>query len=122
MATSNIISLEIKSKAIWWIILVTTPFVLVILALVLLLDHHFCNCFDGDKPTPTLRDDMYLGVAGVGVWWRLAKHFSLSAFVLVQCTMKRVQTCTMTIYTEAKINRKMTRNSLKTHLPRANNT
>ena len=36
--------------------------------------------------------------------------------------MKRVQTHTMAIYTEAKLNRKMARNGARMHLPRANNT
>ena len=36
--------------------------------------------------------------------------------------MKRVLTRTMTIYAEAKIDRKINRNGLRMHLPRANNT
>ena len=39
-----------------------------------------------------------------------------------QCSMKRVQTRTMTICTEGKINREMARNGLRMHLPRSNNT
>ena len=37
-------------------------------------------------------------------------------------SMRRLQTCTMTVYTEAKTNRKMTRDSFKMHLPWANTT
>ena len=40
----------------------------------------------------------------------------------VGTSVEREQTRTMAIYTEAKINRKMTRNSLRIHIPRANNT
>ena len=36
--------------------------------------------------------------------------------------LKRVQTRTMTICTEAKINIKMSRNGFRMHLPKANNT
>ncbi len=36
--------------------------------------------------------------------------------------LKGVQTCTMTIYTEAKINRKITRHGIRMHIPRAINT
>ena len=45
------------------------------------------------------------------------------ATAVVECAkMKTVQTRTMTIYTEAEINRKMARNGLRMHLPSANNT
>ena len=57
----------------------------------------------------------------VGSWWGRARRCG-GVRSWIEHVVKRVQRRTMTICTEAKINREMARNGLRMHLPRANNT
>ena len=62
-------------------------------------------------------------VVSGSVRWNTGSPFdyNITTSTLESC-LKRVQTDTMTICAEAKINIRMSRNGIRMHLPKANNT